>query len=310
MRVKSTFISFFNHRAVVMGALAIVMVGVWMMASSFTRHPDRDQRARQTNLRIRQIGHQLLLQAGDTRSRVLPVGEVREGSFLLAFERDLVFNHDSLITLAQRLLPEQEYPSGYTVTVHDCSKSDIVYGFQINYSSPDIIACTGRIQPRGCYSIQITFQDFYDTGYPIENLAYSGVLLLLGIGLLIGRFGKKALPETGRESIDINTEAPDGGSVQLGKFLFDIPGQRLLKDSLVVSLTDKECRVLELLHENFGELIPRDTLLEKIWVSEGVFTGRSLDMYVSKLRKKLSHDPDLKITNVHGKGYKLERQGL
>jgi DNA-binding response OmpR family regulator len=79
----------------------------------------------------------------------------------------------------------------------------------------------------------------------------------------------------------------------------------------VIPLTDKECKVLELLHKNFGELIPRETLMQEVWINEGVITGRSLDMFISKLRKKLSSDPELRITNVHGKGYKLgipERQ--
>jgi DNA-binding response OmpR family regulator len=80
----------------------------------------------------------------------------------------------------------------------------------------------------------------------------------------------------------------------------------LLLGSEVISLTDKECKVLKLLHQNFGELIPRETLMQEVWINEGVFTGRSLDMFVSKLRKKLSLDPELRITNVHGKGYKLE----
>ena len=82
--------------------------------------------------------------------------------------------------------------------------------------------------------------------------------------------------------------------------------QRLLIGNEVISLTDKECKVLELLHKNFGELIPRETLMQEVWINEGVITGRSLDMFVSKLRKKLSGDPELRITNVHGKGYKLE----
>ena len=62
----------------------------------------------------------------------------------------------------------------------------------------------------------------------------------------------------------------------------------------------------EIAPQNFGELILRDTLMQEIWINEGVITGRSLDMFVSKLRKKLSGDPELKITNVHGKGYRLE----
>ncbi len=86
-------------------------------------------------------------------------------------------------------------------------------------------------------------------------------------------------------------------------------GQRLLLGDEVISLTDKECRILELFSDNFSELVFRETLMQKIWISEGVITGRSLDMFVSKLRKKLSSDPELRITNVHGKGYRLEMAG-
>jgi DNA-binding response OmpR family regulator len=85
-----------------------------------------------------------------------------------------------------------------------------------------------------------------------------------------------------------------------------VKGQRLLLGGEMTRLTDKECKVLELLHKNFGELMLRETLMQKVWIDEGVITGRSLDMFVSKLRKKLSPDPELRITNVHGKGYKLE----
>jgi DNA-binding response OmpR family regulator len=80
--------------------------------------------------------------------------------------------------------------------------------------------------------------------------------------------------------------------------------------SEVIALTDKECKILELFNDNFNELIARETLMQKVWINEGVITGRSLDMFVSKLRKKLSSDPELRITNVHGKGYKLEMSGI
>jgi DNA-binding response OmpR family regulator len=99
---------------------------------------------------------------------------------------------------------------------------------------------------------------------------------------------------------------PDLQLSALGNFFFNVKEQRLLLGDEVISLTEKECKVLELLHKDFGELIPRETLMQKVWFDEGVITGRSLDMFVSKLRKKLSGDPELKITNVHGKGYKLE----
>ena len=137
-------------------------------------------------------------------------------------------------------------------------------------------------------------------------MGYGSILVLLGVTLLIGRFGKilKPVSKQNQNHAIIKESAPE--LTALGKFLFNVKGQRLLLESEVINLTDKECKVLKLLHKNFGELIPRETLMQEVWINEGVITGRSLDMFVSKLRKKLSCDPDLRITNVHGKGYKLE----
>src|SRR3954468_5325850 len=132
---------------------------IFLASSSFTAHPDRSNWAKQVNLKIRQIGDRLLLQAGDSTSRVLPVTEIKEGTFLLKFENELVFNHDSLMVLSLGLLPKTRFPSGYTVTVLDCKKGDIVYGFQVNNTSPDILACKGRSQPPGCYTIEFAFPD-------------------------------------------------------------------------------------------------------------------------------------------------------
>lgn len=376
MRVNSVVKGFLNHRLVTDTLIALVVLTILVSTSSFTKHRDRDLLAKQTNLVVRQIGHELLLQSGDSTSQVLPVTELREGTFLLAFENDFVFDHDSLIMLTQRLLPKTQYPSGYTVTVHDCSSLSIAYGFQINRNSPDNLACRGRHQPRGCYTIEIAFTDLYagtekkitevkqqtrkggsvkvvpektdtqveeietiiadndnanlakesrsyksnlheaNTGteegktitfdYPFISLVGSGMLVLLSVALLIGRFGKKFVPLQNHDHAVVK-ESPSEGA-ELGKFLFDTKEQRLLSGAEVINLTDKECRILSLLHKNFGELISRETLMQEVWINEGVITGRSLDMFVSKLRKKLSSDPGLKITNVHGKGYKLESE--
>lgn len=313
MSVNFSFKSFFNNRLALGSGIGILMIVIFFIASSFTKHSDRDTRAKQVNLIIRQIGHRLLLQAGDSTSSVLPVTEIKEGTFQLWFEKELVFNHDSLMMLAQRLLPKSQFPSGYSVTVHECMTANIVYGFQINTTSPDILACIGRSQPPGCYVIEIAFPDFYEAtfDYPFISLVCSGMLVLLSVTLLVGRFGKSLVPGPTvpyQDRLIIKEPVPEGSA--LGKFLFDAKDQRLLLEGEVISLTDKECRILELLNKNFGELIPRETLMQEVWINEGVITGRSLDMFVSKLRKKLSGDPELRITNVHGKGYKLEIPGV
>jgi hypothetical protein len=317
MRVNSAFSGFFNTRLVLSSAIAIMVPAIFFIALSFTRHSDTDIRVKQVNLIIRQIGHRLLLQAGDSITRVLPVTEVKEGTFLLRFENEFIFSHDSLRVLSQSLLPKTQYPSGYTVTVHDCIKGDIVYGFQINNTFPDILACGGRRQPPGCYTIEFTFPDFYanikkkkaDTttsNYTLSNVAYGGILVLLCVALLIGRVGKKVKPAPVEDQNNAIVKESVPELAALGKFLVDSKNQRLLLGSEVINFTDKEFKVLELLNKSFGELVPRETLMQEVWINEGVITGRSLDMFISKLRKKLSRDPELKITNVHGKGYKLE----
>jgi DNA-binding response OmpR family regulator len=140
----------------------------------------------------------------------------------------------------------------------------------------------------------------------LVNLVYTGLLELLGVTMFITRFGKNLMPVPLQNQNHAKMEVSVQELAALGKFSFDVNGQRLLLGSVVISLTDKECRILELLNKNFGQLITRETLMQEVWINEGVITGRSLDMFVSKLRKKLSSDPALRITNVHGKGYKLE----
>src|SRR3989337_1948862 len=106
MRVNSAFTGFSSNRFVVGSNIAIVVLAIFFIASSFKRHSDRDLRTKQVNLIIRQIGHRLLLQAGDSTSRVLPVKEIKDGTFLLKFENEFDFSHDSLMALSKSLLPK------------------------------------------------------------------------------------------------------------------------------------------------------------------------------------------------------------
>ena len=313
MRVNYSSKGFFHYRMLVGSAMVMVTLAIFFIASSFTKRSDRDLRVKETNLIIRQIGHQLLLQAGDPTSRVLPVTETKAGTFLLTFEQAFVFNHDSLMTLAQTMLTKAQFPSGYSVTVHDCTKAaEIVYGFQINNTTPDILACNGRSQPAGCYIIEFAFRDLYESSvnYPLIGLMGGGMMLLSMVAYRMGRWRESAvhLPVQKPDHVAVKDSGAEGTAI--GKFLFDSKNQCLLLENTVIRLTDKECRILGLLNANFGALISRETLMQEIWLNEGVITGRSLDMFVSKLRKKLSSDPELKITNIHGKGYRLETQAL
>jgi hypothetical protein len=89
-----------------------MLLAIFFISSSFKKNSARDSRVKQVNLIIRQIGHRLLLQAADSTSRVLPVTEIKDGTFLLKFENEFVFNHDSLMVMSQDLLPKTQFQSG------------------------------------------------------------------------------------------------------------------------------------------------------------------------------------------------------
>lgn len=92
---------------------------------------------------------------------------------------------------------------------------------------------------------------------------------------------------------------------QVGRFTFDTQKQLLTIDDLQIKLTTKESELLALLCAHSGEILQRDFALKTIWTDDNYFNARSMDVYVTKLRKHLKADPSLEIKNIHGKGYKL-----
>lgn len=91
----------------------------------------------------------------------------------------------------------------------------------------------------------------------------------------------------------------------LGKFKFDTQKQQLINGESVIKLTTKESELLKLLCTNVGKVLERNLALKTIWVDDNYFNARSMDVYITKLRKHLKDDPNVEIINVHGKGYKL-----
>ncbi len=93
---------------------------------------------------------------------------------------------------------------------------------------------------------------------------------------------------------------------QIGQYFFDFANQVLKYDISERKLTKKEAQVLRLLCQNRNLLVRRETALTTIWGADDYFMGRSMDVYIAKLRGYLKQDPSVTITNVHGTGFKLE----
>lgn len=90
-----------------------------------------------------------------------------------------------------------------------------------------------------------------------------------------------------------------------GKFKFDLSKQLLSIEDKTTKLTTKEADLLTLLCQHANNMIERMYALQVIWKSDNYFSARSMDVYITKLRKLLQDDPTIKIINVHGRGYKL-----
>ncbi len=91
----------------------------------------------------------------------------------------------------------------------------------------------------------------------------------------------------------------------IGKYTFDTVKQLLILDDHVTNLTTKESELLELLCRYGKDILERNFALKTIWIDDNYFNARSMDVYITRLRKYLKKDPAVRILNVHGKGYKL-----
>lgn len=93
---------------------------------------------------------------------------------------------------------------------------------------------------------------------------------------------------------------------QLGNYVFDVPLRKISIGKKQQTLSPKEADLLEMLCLNKNELLLREAALLKIWGDDGYFTARSMDVYITKLRKYLADDPSIEIKNVHGSGFLLK----
>jgi DNA-binding winged helix-turn-helix (wHTH) protein len=286
-----------GKRKYLYGLMLLLLISVICVAFSMEGSDDFDISRRE--ILLRRIGHEVLLQSGDSTSRVLPVKKIAENEYQIRFENDLTFQPDSLVNTTRRLLAKDPLARDYVVNVLNCSNSSVAYGYAISKNTKDdIVACIGREQPRACYMINVKFKptgiNTAKNGYLLGSLSF---LAFVGFVFLRSVKPRRALPKS--QSTRIFT---------FGSVLFDAEKRHLIINEKTVDLTGTETRLLLIFALSPNETIERSRLQKEIWEDEGVIVGRSLDMFISKLRKKLEFDPNSKIVVIRGKGYKLETQ--
>ena len=293
MLVSQNLIS--GKRKYLFALILLLFISVICVTFSMADGDDFDIARREVLLR--RIGHELLLQSGDSTSRVLPVKKIAENEYQIRFENNLTFQPDSLVNTTRRLLAKDPLARDYVVNVLNCSNASVAFSYAISKNEKNtIVACSGREQPTACYMINIKFEPkgiiTAKNGYLLGSLPF---LAFVGFIFLRSVKPRRAL-----------TDVQSTSFFSLGSVLFDAKNRKLIINGKSIDLTGTEARVLLIFALSPNETIERSRLQKEIWEDEGVIVGRSLDMFISKLRKKLELDPNIKIAVVRGKGYKLE----
>ncbi len=266
---------------------------------------------------LRMIGHRVLLQSGDSTSRILPVE--KEGKrYKLQFTSDLQFEPYALVSLVNRVVEKSQVAESYLVEMENCLTKQVVYSYEIKtLNEQDLVPCGGRIQPKGCYILFFTILDV-DRLAPLQsNLSLKAAVSDLSVQKGMGSAavviaGLAVLLLTGIWVYFRKRSAPTGEHVTficLGEYQFDPRNMALRHKDEVVKLTSKETDLLLLLHTSANSTLERELILKAVWGNEADYVGRTLDVFISKLRKKLEADSSLKIVNVRGVGYKLILNG-
>ncbi len=106
--------------------------------------------------------------------------------------------------------------------------------------------------------------------------------------------------------VKIKTDEPEVTSIPLGAYVFDTENYKLVHPNFEKALTKKEAQILACLCKFKNQVVSREIVMNAVWGQEDYFIGRSLDVFITKLRKYLSEDPGIQISNIHGIGFKLE----
>jgi len=271
-------------------ALAALVFLTWIFFDSGENKGEFSERVK---ISLRDVGNQLLLTNQDATSLVFPVVELERSKYQLSFQNQLSFAPDSLVSIVQRSFQKATLPKYYRVEVIQCTDQEVAYSYEMNAKVENtIIPCAGRILPKNCYTVEVKFTDRTASFFSNQTPLY--LFIFITLILLAFLFHKRK-----------QAEVPENFSV-IGSFQFYPEQNKLVKEAIEIGLSKKECELLAIFIAKPNQIIKRDELTKKVWEDNGVFVGRSLDTYISKLRKKLKGDDSIKLTNVHGVGYKLE----
>lgn len=276
-----------------MGRFITTICLLLLFCNAVSCQNDDEEFSEVSKIALRDIGNRLMISNQDSTSLILPITKIDKHKYQLEFQKHLAIEPDSLVLIVKNSFKKANLPDEYRVEVIHNATKEVAYSYEIkNNEENSIIPCNGRNLPTDSYRIQIRFLNARNP-YAMDYLSIAAIAFL-GFGCVYGYKQTKT-----------NDEKDDSFS-RIGHYKFYPEHNKLKYKMKEINLSKKECELLEILSENLNEVVKRDELTKRIWEDHGVFVGRSLDTYVSKLRKKFENDASIKITNIHSVGYKLE----
>ena len=277
------------------GKIIFRLVSALLLLVALSCSKDSGDSTERTKIALREVGNQLLLNSQDSTSLILPITAVTSSKYRLAFKNALHINPDTLVSIIQQTFKRTELSDHYRVEVLQCANEEVAYSYQISEENEQtLIPCSGRVLPKDCYYVEVKFLGLTSLAFPRTLFIYAfGIITLLFVGF-------KGYKDKARKK-----DSTDSNYVKVGQYKFFEAQNMLIKEAEEIALSKKECELLAIFVDQPNEVVTRDELTKRVWEDNGVIVGRSLDTFISKLRKKLSADHTLSIENVHGVGYKL-----
>lgn len=276
----------------------IAICGVFLSASTVERSPKLSWTSNDVNLALRQVAHDLYDLACDSTSAIAPVKQHEDYVYSIRLECDL--DYDALPDLMTSAVSTFHLPNDYQILIRDCNNEQVMLGYSSLFVSSDNVACQGRDQAISCSDLYLTLRP-----EPEESSLWSWILFTTLLGGIIGFLVYRWLGVRPDQS-NLADVAKENAPIALGKFQFDPSNLSLTSDQGLITLTFRECKLLHYLVSHANTVLTRDDIQSNVWEDEGIIVGRSLDVFVSRLRKILKSDPSLQIKSIHGVGYRFE----
>lgn len=248
------------------------------------------------NLAVREVMHALLLKQQDSTTHIPPVIALGDGKYSIRMES--VLDYSLIKAEADRVFKRHQMPLTYRLAVQNCATHELILGYLATPDSlSDTFPCEGRVEPLSCSVLIFTLGEEnmpQKSSFPL-SLAGGIGMFILAIGFVVFEKRKTIEAVFSKEGKPSTTS------------LFFREKRQLTIGTHIHQLTEQETKLLAYLYDHPNEDLARKQILGNVWESGDVMITRTLDVFISRLRKMLEADPQINIITVRGHGYRMER---